>query len=152
MFAAMRTRSVEMLLATVMTVQGGIFLAPGDTLLFPHYHDLRQWVEVFPGNERTFGAIVMALGLLRWTALIINGYWRRTPAIRIAGCIVGSLWWTSLTLTFVFAPFQALPAALAWTIPAVAFECFSAVRAAIDAHMADSFGLRARGRHVRGRG
>jgi len=79
-------------------------LPPGESTDLHHWQVLRQWIAVFPGSEFLFGAMILVVGLLRWAALIINGYYRRTPPIRIAGCIIGSLYWATLTIVLVEAP------------------------------------------------
>jgi cytochrome b561 len=139
-----RTRSVEMFLASVMCLVGTIFALPGDTFGLPHYAQLRFWVAIFPGSEQSFGLLILLVGLIRWAALIINGYWSPTPAARLAGCVVGSVFWTSLSITFLATPLPGIPGALAWTLTAVVFEALSAVHAASDAFRMDTFGRRAR--------
>jgi hypothetical protein len=148
----MRTRSVEMFLATVMAAQGAIFAIPGETLALPHYGDLRAWVTVFPGSEALFGWLIFTVGAARLIALFINGYVRSTPVIRIVGCVIGSLYWMSLTVSFLDADVPSVPAALAWTAAATGFEWLSAYRSATDAHLYDSFGQRRRAREAKRNG
>lgn len=131
-----RTRSVEMLLATVMLLQGVVFLLPGDTLSLPHYAELRTWVDRFPGSEDRLGVILIVVGFMRWGALIVNGYWCPSPKIRAAGCVMGSLYWAMLTISFL-AHLQGVPAAVSWTATAIGFEILSALRCAKDAVEAD---------------
>ena len=138
-FDNMRTRTAEMLLASGMLAMGVTFMAPGESTSLPHWQVLRQWIAVFPGNELLFGAMIFAVGLLRWAALLINGYYRRTPPIRIAGCMVGSLYWATLTIVLVEAPLQPLPAIIGLIVVCLAFETFCAMRAAVDAYHMHSF-------------
>jgi hypothetical protein len=140
-----RTRSVEAFLACVMVGFGGIFAAPGQTLSLRGWDYVRQWVEVFPGNEYRFGLLLMFVGTVRICALIINGKWYPTPAARLIGCIVGSVFYTSCAVSFYLGTWDGpLPTAIAWDLVAVIFEWFSAARAASDMHVMDSLGLRAR--------
>jgi hypothetical protein len=124
-----------------MAGQGAIFLLPGDTLKLMHYEQLIRWIEIFPGDETLYGLMVLVVGLARWAALIINGWHHSTPGWRIAGCLVGSFYWTTLTFSFLAASKFVPVAALSWTVTAFAFEVFSAMRAASDAFLADTFGL-----------
>ncbi len=148
-----KTRSIELYLAAVIFLYGVVLLLPGDTLSHPSYSTLLGWVRIFPGNEAAFGFLVMSVGIGRWLAVIVNGYWRPNAAIRLAGCCIGSLFWTSLLFSFFSADLEYRPAMLAFLIPAMALECFAAMRCAEDAFDQDSFGLRGRHRvRMGGRG
>lgn len=146
MHTPMRSRSVELFLSVVMTLSGLMFLWPGDTLLNPVYVSLRRWVEVFPGNESSLGLILVVIGSVRIAALIINGRLRPTPLARAAGCMVGSLYWAVLSLAYIDAPIHGAPVGLAWSLTAIAFETFAAMKSAEDAFASDSLGLRERHR------
>lgn len=135
----MRTRAAEMLLASAMCGSGAVLIAPGDTFTLDHWSVMREWIAIFPGSEAAFGALVLLVGLVRWVALFINGYWRRTPPLRIAGCIAGSFFWTSLALAMVFASYATLPLILALVLTNLAFEWFCAAKAAADAFYMGSF-------------
>jgi hypothetical protein len=138
-----KTRTLEMFLATVMCGYGAVLALPGDTLMLPHYDTIRHWVRIFPGNEMLFGMLILIVGLMRWSALIINGFHHSTPGLRLVGCLVGSVFWMTLTVSFVSASgLPGVPAALAWTAPAVVFEWFSIIRTTTDAFEANTFGVR----------
>lgn len=146
----MKTRSVELFLAVVMTMQGLIYLIPGNTFGLPHYAYLKSWVMFFPGSEEVFGAIILFCGMVRSVAVLLNGSYARTawltPPARLIGCFVGSVYWMTLTLSFMSADIMATPAALSWTFAAFCFELFSSLRATVDAYVYNSFGTRKRKR------
>ena len=133
----MRTRTAEMLLASVMFSTGMTFALPGDTTSFPHFAVLADWIAVFPGTETRFGILICLAGMLRWVALIINGYYRRTPVVRIVGCVIGSALWVTLAITVLDAPsVGALSLIPGFMICFAVFETFCALRATKDAvHM-----------------
>lgn len=141
---SIRTRSVEMFLATVMVFKGVVFMLPGETLQAPQWHLVRDWVAVFPGNEAVFGAMVLGVGAARWAALIVNGWWRETPFVRFLGCAVGVSLWTLMMKSFLAASTPGIPAVVAWVAAACAFEMFSAQRCAVDAYVLNTLGLRRR--------
>lgn len=144
----MKTRSVELFLAVVMAMQGLIYLIPGDTFDLPHYAYLREWVAFFPGTEERFGALLLFVGLLRSNAVLLNGTYSKTawltPPARLIGCFVGSTYWMTLAISFATADVPGTPAALSWTFAGVCFEVFSSLRATVDAHAYNSFGVRKR--------
>lgn len=140
------TRSVELLLSSVMVIFGFVFILPGDTMSNPSYAWLLAAIEYFPGNEDNFGSILVLIGLARWCAVIINGLWRPNALIRFVGCLVGSLFWVTLIISFMSAETQYIPAMFAFLIPSIALESYSAARSAQDAFEQDSLGLRGRNR------
>jgi hypothetical protein len=142
-----KSRSVEMYFASVMLIIGLFLVAPGDTLQLGGYEFIRGYVYIFPGSEFGFGALIALTGALRWAALLINGWWYKTPAIRIFGCIVGSLLWTTMSISVLSsANLPGFPLIGSFTLTAIVFETFSAIRCAKDAHEQDSFGLRGKRR------
>lgn len=138
-----KSRSIELYLSTVTLIFGIIFMLPGDTLALTGYGPLRSPVLNFFGSELFLGIILMWVGAGRAAAVVGNGYWYRNAAIRIAGCVLGSMLWMILILTFLTATdLRGFPGILAFLFPAFAYETFSAARCAREAFEQDSFGLR----------
>lgn len=54
--------------------------------------------------QHIWGLATMAVGLVRLTALVINGFWYRTPAVRWATSMVSALMWFLVTSALVNAP------------------------------------------------
>lgn len=142
----MRSRSFELYAATVLLTQGLVFMIPGNTLDLPHWHDLRDWVAVFPGTEERFGVILSIVGVFRWIATIRDEKLRFSPVIRLVGIVIGIVFWMSLTISFLTARVGVTVAAVGWTIPAVCFEFFALTSATTDVWLFDCFGIRKRAR------
>lgn len=139
----MRSRSVEMYFAIVMILMGVMFATTGGNMSNPVYITLKAWLPV---SELTFGALLVATGAMRITAISNNDTCCVAPIARMAGCFIGSGIWTVLLMAYFDAPVNGSPIGAAWVLPAFAFETFAAVRAAEDAYAQDSFGLRGRKR------
>jgi hypothetical protein len=138
--AYMQTRMLEMGLAGLMITCGATLLWPGDTFASPVYAVLVQWM-----TEEQGGLFLLTVGILRMTALIINGRWRSSPIARIAGCLTGCGFW------FTFAVSVASvdrgegvgpPILLAMSATLFVLEFFSALRCGTDAEALDSLRLR----------
>ena len=140
-FDTMRTRITEMLLASLMIGAGVAFVLPGETTALPHYQTLRTWIQIVPGTEAMFGWAILLLGVLRWAALLVNGFYRRTPLVRIVCCIGGSFLWMTLTITILESDnLPGVPVVLTWTLVFMLAEWYCVLRATVDAHRMDSFG------------
>lgn len=98
-FAALRhaaaerypTRSVEYMLAWVMIAWSARVLWPGDIMVGPIYRHLLALAD-----EPFWGAVGVAVGMLRLYALIRNGGWRRSPLARFCGALIGLNFWLVL--------------------------------------------------------
>lgn len=88
-----KTRSTEWLLALCALGWGWTVLQPNALFQEPMY---RLMSAVF--REPTWGCLAILIGTLRCLGLGINGLWRRTPLIRMAGSIASGLLW--LTIAF----------------------------------------------------
>lgn len=83
-----KTRSTEWLLALCAIGWGWTVLQPGQLFEMPMY---RLLSAVF--RETTWGAIAVLIGMLRCVGLGINGFWRRSPLVRMAGSAASGLFW-----------------------------------------------------------
>jgi hypothetical protein len=137
----MRSRSVEMFLGIVTVMMGITFVFFGGNMTNPVYVYVKEWTV---DNEMALGLLLMFCGTSRVAALLVNGYWRRTPIARLIGAAVCAGFWGLLCSAYFHAPILGAPIGLAWPLTAMAFETFAAMRSAQDAWAADSFGLRHR--------
>lgn len=91
-----QTKILEWLCAIEMTSWGMWLLLPLNTfstsdvyiVLSNHMSEL-QW-----------GLLTFSLGLIRCIALYINGWWRRTPIIRIITSVISAAIWANIAATF----------------------------------------------------
>ena len=138
-------RLVEWLFAGMMIIWGAWLLVPWwDTFDNPQYAPLKAL-----GGEEVWGVWSVSIGIVRATALYINGSHRRTPAVRCICAIFGMMWWMTLTWFFLSAPVREPPVIVAFYPLFFFFEIVSAMRSAADAWHVDSF--RWRSRPTRGR-
>lgn len=137
----MRTRSVESMLATIMVVAGAILILPGSTFaVSPIWRGMARWI-----TEDHLGAALIACGLGRWLALYYNGRVRETPILRIGGCIMGSMFWSAVAVSFeVWQPSAGVPVMFGVATVFTCFEVYSAFRCGTDASALDSFRIRQR--------
>jgi len=136
----MQTRMLEMALASLMLIVGMTLVWPGDTFGSPIYAVLKAWI-----SETAGGTLLLAIGTLRWAALIINGRLRATPIARIAACMIGSGFWFTFTVAMMAAERSAdlgPPVLLAISVWASTCEAYSGFRCGTDAEALDSLGLR----------
>lgn len=138
----MRTYALEMMLATMMVSCGVVLLWPGETFAMAHYGLMREFVNEEPG-----GLFLLAVGLLRWVAVLRNGGDGKgrtyTPLYRIGGCAVGCGFWLTLgvaaqTSIMVDDVATGPPLLIAIAVTASAFELYSAMRGGEDASRYDS--------------
>ena len=125
-----QTRVTEWLLASLMVAWGLAVALPGDTLAPAGY---RLLAALAP--EPVWAAVSLAIGLMRMTALTVNGRWRRSPLLRAGGAAWGIGWWLVLGwLTWLGSDPAAVPAAHA-NYPVLALaEAHSVWRGAGDAY------------------
>lgn len=71
-----RPREIEWLTTFLIFSWGFFLILPG---------------EIYPGNELIWGAVAIVLSLVRFSALTINGHWRRSPVLRmlLSACAAG---------------------------------------------------------------
>lgn len=86
-----RTRLLEGFFV-VSLIAWGVNVVYNDTSFeLPIYVVVRDFMP-----QRTWGAIAIALGLIRAVGLIVNGYWRRSPLFRGLGTLCSGLFWLFL--------------------------------------------------------
>ncbi|WP_375458403.1 hypothetical protein [uncultured Enterovirga sp.] len=134
------TRWTELWLACVMALFGACLLAGGDTFALPSY----RVIKAFASEDAT-GAAAAVVAAARLAALWHDGRIRAAPLVRVAGCAGGFLFYTALAVGFALAapPF---PTGLIYGALAAA-ELHASSRAARDAVLSDSLGVRRRRRN-----
>lgn len=138
-------RDVEWEHAVLQACWGAFLLIPADTFAGAQYALLAQLAP-----EPAWGLSGFLLGLVRITALAVNGRWRRTPAFRLAGSIIGISWWLVLGALLVLGPEHHVPAGVVFYPVLAVFEGRSCWRAAADAYHAGAW--RRRSPYERARG
>ncbi|MBA9071838.1 hypothetical protein FHR71_005630 [Methylobacterium sp. RAS18] len=86
-----KTRSTEWLLAVLLLLWGAEIMRPAPVFEAPVYGLMRELLR-----ETTWGAIAIIIGALRLLGLGINGWWRRSPLIRLVGSLGSGLFWMAL--------------------------------------------------------
>lgn len=74
-------------------------LIPGMYNINPAMHGLLLFAP-----QHVWGLVALIVGLLRICALVINGFWYRTPAVRWITSMVSALVWFLVTSALVNAP------------------------------------------------
>lgn len=127
-------RLTEWLFASMMVGWGAYLILPIDTFAGPQYALL---AAIAP--ENVWGAFSLAIGMIRLTALWVNGSWKRTPAFRLAGSMFGVSWWLTMTYLFLSGPEHHVPAGVVFYPIFVAFEGISCWRSSVDAFHSGAF-------------
>ena len=133
------SRTVEYLLALLLVGWGATVACYSHTVLSgPTTKNL-----LMVASAPTWAALALGVGLLRITALVINGAWQRTPLLRFAGAAVGLMWWTTLGALYLDAIMSGAP-----TFPNLSiypifvfFEAYSCFRCGQDANFQNSLGV-----------
>ena len=88
------TRSAEFLLGFVLLSRGLAIALPTPSMgeIYASY------TTVMP--ELYWGLLTVFAGAAQTSGVVVNGRWRRSPALRMAGAWVGFMWYIALTLTF----------------------------------------------------
>lgn len=131
------TRSLEWALAFLMVGWGTVLLLPGETLDNPSY----RWIAVL-APEAFWASLSIWVGALRLIALTINGRWRRTPLLRLAGAVLGFVWFLTLGVLLWLSVSElpaGIPGGLAFYVVCAGAEAWSCWRSAQDAYFARSF-------------
>lgn len=127
------SRWAEVWLAFQMTMIGVVLLFGGNTFqISPGYNLISSFV-----TEQIAGVGAFGTGMARLFALWVNGAKRRSPLIRVAGCIFGVIFWFTLGMGFVLAvargEFAGWPLVLAWFFASMIAEIHSSGRSTRDA-------------------
>lgn len=124
--AHFRLRALEWGLAGILLTAGIVLLNPYPTFEQPIFVEMKRIA-----NELTWALICTMVGVVRLSALYVNGAWRKSPWIRLGTALVSSLIWLQLTLGLVSQPVVTLGVAIfPWFIAA---DWYSIWRAASDA-------------------
>lgn len=128
-------RVTEWLLASLMLAWGLAVALPGDTLGPAGY---RLLAALAP--ETAWAGASIGIGLMRMTALWINGRWRRSPLLRAGGAAWGIGWWLVLGwLSWLGSDPAAVPVTIAYYPVLAGFEAHAVYRGAGDAHRAGAW-------------
>lgn len=123
-------RAVEWLISGIL-VSWGVFLLTHPQLFAenPVFDNLDQTAPQY-----MWGGMAVMAGIIRATALWINGHWTRTPMIRVITSFVSAFIWTQVFLGVAQSRVDAVQIVLyPWFI---AGDIYSALRAASDAYRA----------------
>lgn len=123
------TRSVEYMLAWVMITWSLRVVWPGEIMTGPAFKFMTALMR-----EQVWGAIGLAIGLIRLYALARNGHWRRSPLWRFIGAASGLNWWLALLVLYSAAVFDGAPDfPLRWALGVFAYyEAYSCFRCGQD--------------------
>ena len=129
-------RLAEWLTSAVMVMFAVALALPGDSVLsgftFRFFFELGL-------NETVLAVPTALIGAARLMALYINGTWRRTPSIRMAGALLGAGFYGFLSMSFLW-PYAAgltpaiSTAATTYGVLAI-FDVIAAYRSANDARI-----------------
>jgi len=101
-----RQRQMEWCLAFGSLAWGGLVLANPEAFDRPFYAPLKRI-----GSAETWGAVMLAVGILGLVALFINGFWKRTPLLRQIASVIRMLMWANLFFATI---------SIEWSTPAMA--------------------------------
>lgn len=120
-------RAIEWWSAGLMASWGAfVSLVPG---LFVENHSFHGLLAFAP--QQIWGFVALVVGIVRLSALTVNGFWCRTPAVRWATAMVSCLVWFLITAALVNAPILN-PGVVVYGWLVVA-DIYSAFRSASDA-------------------
>ena len=136
------TRAVEYMLAWCIICWSGTTFVFADVMAGPAYVYMMALAP-----EKMWGAFGVSFGLLRVSALIVNGSWRRTPILRFIGAGAGFIWWVTIGGLFWQAVRHgAQPFPMLGAYPVLAFfEAYSCNRCGQDAKAMNSLSMAPRG-------
>ncbi len=86
-----KTRSTEWLLSLLLLGWGVEIMRPSVMFDAPVYGIMRELLR-----ETTWGMIAILVGAMRCLGLGINGWWARSPLIRMTGSLCSGLFWMAL--------------------------------------------------------
>jgi len=143
-----RTRALEWCLSTLMLAWGVNILSPEVFFDLPVYKLMRELM-----SESRWGMAAVLVALLRMTGLAINGWWRRSPLIRLAGSGISGAFW--LTIGFLMwgasineAGTVRLPAGILWYVVFIGYEGWCVLSCGYDMQKNGSLEYGAKPRYV----
>lgn len=126
------SRAMEWLCAGCAAAFSTVLAMPGNT-----FETGTQWERFAElGTELEWAAGIGTIALIRISALIVNGHWRRTPALRAATALLGAELWAYMALLFIV-PGEPLSTGTGVYAVLAVGDLVSAWRAAKDAAIAD---------------
>jgi hypothetical protein len=128
--APSRTRALDWVCAAMIFTWGVTLIVPGDTLaLSPAYIHL---LDRFP--ETVWAIVLIAIGLLRFVALIVTGYWGPSPMVRGAAALMGAIIWANFLYAFVLvsATMGVVSSGVTVCLVLLVADLYSTSRAAVD--------------------
>jgi hypothetical protein len=130
-------RIAEWLTASIMLIFAATLASPGDVTA---EGTAFSFFALFGVSEMVLGCSMGVVGIMRMVALYINGSWRRTPWIRMAGAMLGTALFAFLSVSFSWPFFSGLRATFPpmpgiFAVLAI-FDIIAAYRAGYDARRA----------------
>lgn len=131
-------RGPEWVTSTIMLAFAFALALPGDTVSGAAWVTFRQL-----GMDDAALAVPLAMiATARMAALYINGAWKRSPLVRMAGAIIGSAIWVNLSAAFAMTYFadafngggleRGLSTAATTYLVLAGFDCVAAYRSGAD--------------------
>lgn len=112
---------------------------PGDTLAAPSYKTIYD----LGIDDAALGVVVGVVSAFRASGLIINGYWRRSPMLRMIGSIFGSALFGTIALSilwpYVNGEVSSLAPGFGTYFVLALFDNFSAYRSGADVRVSKQF-------------
>lgn len=132
-------RATEWLTSFILLGFAVALAAPGDTLASSA--GFRAFVQ-FNLSEASISTPLAIIAVLRIVALQINGRWRRSPLLRLAGAVLGAALFSILGMAFLWPSLiygAPLSTGVATYFLLAFFDGLSAYRSAADARALGSF-------------
>lgn len=93
-FVLEQGRATEWCTAASLLAIGLTLAAPGETLNSPSFSGFAEfWVD-----DAALAGPLCLIGAIRFSALYVNGNWRRTPIMRMLGAVAGMTFFALLSL------------------------------------------------------
>lgn len=129
-----RERAIEWWAASLLAAWGAYVLwYPGLFAALPPTNGLLRFAPQF-----MWGLVALGFGLLRLIALTVNGFWYRTPMIRLVAAFLCVFVWFMIVVGSLLSPFPSLGIILyGWSMIA---DMYSTFRSASDTYEAEAQG------------
>jgi hypothetical protein len=101
--------------------------------------------------ESRWGLLAVSISLLRIIGLWINGWWRRTPILRLVGSLLSAMMWAAIAgmmWTAAAATGAALPGGFVWYAVFLAGEVVCCLATGYDMHRLGSLSAGVPRKHV----
>jgi len=127
-----RSRALDWACAAAIFLWGVTLLFPGATL---EASDAYRFLRAIAGEE-AWAATFLAIGAMRFAALIINGHWKEgSPVLRAIAACMGLVCWTLIFTGFVDLSIErgVISVGVSMYLVLMGADIFSAARAGADA-------------------